>query len=93
MISDAELLRFPGGGLVAKGLADLRHGQRTEEALLLLVARPRLVSIGLEIPEPWMIEFPEHALYEAIEKRCPDGAHAEYNALIHRIVSFANAYP
>jgi hypothetical protein len=35
---------------------------------------------------------PEHALYAMIEGRAHDGAHAAYNAVIQRLVSFANAY-
>ena len=36
--------------------------------------------------------FYEHRLYEAIESRNPEGAHSEYNAMIRRLVSFAEAY-
>lgn len=35
----------------------------------------------------------EHQLFTMLGKRLGRGAHAEYNALIQRIVSFANAYP
>jgi len=88
-----DLARYPGGDLVSKGLADLRAGECTEEALLLLIARSRLTALGFEVPVLPDVPVPyEHTLYEAIEKRLPGGAHAAYNALVARIVSFALAY-
>lgn len=87
------LRRFPGGDLVAKGLADLSNHVHSEEALLVLVAEPRLRGLGFKVPPASGIPLPyEHALFTAIEDRNPDGAHAAYNAVIGRIVSFANAY-
>ncbi len=88
-----DLSTFPGGELVSKGLADLKRGELTQEALLVLVASPRLKQLGFSVPEPADAPaIPEHALYEAIERVKPLGAHSAYNALIRRIVSFANAY-
>lgn len=75
---------LPGGDLVTKGLADLEQGHRTEEALLVLVARPRLRGLGISVPAV-EIDAPEYALYSAIEERCPQGAHTAYNSLIQRI--------
>jgi hypothetical protein len=88
---DRDFSGLPDGDLVSKGLSDLEMGDQTEEALLVLIARPRLRGLGISIPLP-TVDVPEHALYSAIEERCPDGDHAAYNALIQRIVSFANAY-
>ena len=89
----AELEEFPGGDLVAAGLADLETQTKSEAALLVSLAAPRLQGLGLVVPElKGVSQSYEHALYEAIEARMPEGAHAEYNALIRRIVSFANAY-
>lgn len=88
-----ELESLPGGDLVIKGLEDLRKSVISEEALLVLIAGPRLAGLGIEVPEPRNAAPPyEHALYSLIERRCPQGAHATYNALIRRIVSFAQAY-
>lgn len=88
-----DLSRFPGGDLVAKGLADLQSGLVSEEALLVLVAKTRLRNLGLQIAEAPQVEpLYEHRLYEAIEARNAEGAHSEYNALIRRLVSFAEAY-
>jgi len=88
-----NLAMFPGGDLVGKGLADLQNHVCSEEALLVLIASPRLARLGLTIQAPRDFPLPyEHALYSAIERRSPTGAHAAYNALIGRIVSFCQAY-
>jgi len=88
-----DLSKYPGGNLVATGLADLEKKMFSEEALLVAIASPRLRGLGFEVPLIHGVPLPyEHALYEVLEARMPRGAHAEYNALIQRIVSFANAY-
>lgn len=88
-----DLDPYPGGDLVAKGLHDLELSTPTEEALLVSIASPRLQKLGFEVPELRQVPYPhEHALYEALEARLGRGAHGAYNALIGRIVSFANAY-
>ncbi len=88
-----DLSVYPGGDLVAKGLADLNLEILSEEGLLVLVASPRLRDLGIDVPCVEGISMPyEHALFEAIEARMPRGAHGAYNALIERVVSFANAY-
>lgn len=88
-----DLSQFPGGDLVMKGLADLAKNALSNEALLVLVASPRLSNLGIEVPKRSDVPLPyEHALYSALEARNPKGAHNAYNALIQRIVSFANAY-
>ena len=94
MSSNGEsLCVYPGRELVAKGLDDLERGLQTEESLLVMVAGPRLRGLGIEVRDLAFVPTPyEHALYEAIEARLPRGAHAAYNALIQRIVSFANSY-
>lgn len=92
MRANRDLAEFPGGDLVIKGLGDLESATYSEEALLMLIARPRLLRLGFAVPVPWKVEIPEHALYEVVEQRTPNGAHSAYNALIQRIVSFAEAY-
>lgn len=88
-----ELNSFPGGDLVIKGLADLSQRIISDEALLVSVASPRLRALGFVVPELTEVPLPhEHALFEAMERRLDRGAHAAYNALIGRIVSFAQAY-
>lgn len=88
-----NLADFPGGDLVAKGLSDLERGIRSEEAMLVLIAKPRLTGLGFSVPEALGAPEPyEHALYDLLRERNPQGAHSAYNALIRRIVSFAETY-
>ena len=82
---------LPGEDLVTQGLTDLAKGVLSEGALLVLVAGPRLRSLGIQVPE-WKISEPyEHALYSLIEEQLGAGAHSYYNSLIRRIVSYAHA--
>lgn len=93
MSTSEELLAYPGGDLVLKGLKDLEGGVASIEGVLLLVAKTRLRGLGIPVPEIQEVRQPyEHSLYELIEEQRPEGAHAEYNALIGRIVSFAQTY-
>jgi hypothetical protein len=88
-----DLSRFPGGDLVAKGLSDVREGRTTVEALLVQIAQPRLASLGFDMEPPTpSTKSSEHLLYEALEESHGSGAHSAYNALIRKIVSFAQAY-
>lgn len=88
-----RLVDLPGGDFVTKGLADLDKGILSEEGLLILIAGPRLRGLGFTIPVPTGATRPyEDALYFLIELRNPKGAHSAYNALIRRIVSFADSY-
>ena len=72
----------PGGGRE-------NTGQETINALLVSIGAPRLERLGFEIPSP--ISSPEHRLYELLAAEEPDSAHARYNALIRRLVSFERA--
>jgi hypothetical protein len=83
---------LPGADLVCAGLDDLRGGTVTAPALLLLGARERLRQSGIQLPEA-PVEQPERALYVLLEKdEDPGGAHARYNALRQRLVSFCTAF-
>ncbi len=84
-----ELL--PGESLVRQGLGDLRDGRLTEEALLVLIAAPRLRALGLAVPEATSPAPPEHLLFGLLEERLGRGAHSYYNGLIRRIVSYSRA--
>lgn len=79
---------LPGYELVAQGLEDLASGRETVASLLLCVGAPRLRALGLTVP---MVEGPEHRLYARLSEEFGDGAHARYNALIRRLVSFERA--
>ena len=83
-----ELSGLPGGDLVQKGLRDLLDERETAEALLVAIGAPRLRRLGFAVPD---IESPEHSLYELLASDDPDNAHARYNALIRRLVSFERA--
>jgi hypothetical protein len=89
---------LPGADLIERGLADLAAGRESEASLLVLIGRPRLRVLGLEIgdpPAPWSEPphdpLPEHRLYERLAQAGPDAAHSRYNALIRTLVSFERA--
>jgi hypothetical protein len=81
--------RLPGEDLVRKGIADLRRGVESVEALLVSIGAPRLEGLGFEVPPP--IRSPELRLYELLVMNDPDSAHSRYNALVRRLVSFERA--
>ena len=71
------------------GVQDLASGEITVDALLVSMAAPRLHLLGIPVPTPH--EHPESRLYELLVAEFGDGAHARYNALVRRMVSFARA--
>jgi hypothetical protein len=77
---------LPGAELVTKGLADLRLGLETTEALLVSIGAPRLQDLGLDLGSP--IPGAEHRLYEHLARDDADSAHSRYNALVRRLASF-----
>ena len=80
---------IPSGELVAAGLEALGRGDRSVEALLVAVGAPRLKALGVRIPDTEPLpRHPELALYCSLRRRYPGDAHARYNALIRRLVSF-----
>ena len=83
-----QLSGLPGGDLVEKGLRDLSEGHQTREALLVAIGAPRLRQLGFDVAT---LDSPEHRLYELLARDDPDDAHARYNALIRRLVSFERA--
>jgi hypothetical protein len=83
---------LPGAELVVSGTAALARGERTIEALLVAVGAPRLRRLGIHLPSADRLpEAPELALYHAVGAAHPRDAHARYNALIRRLVSFERA--
>ena|SRR5436190_3974192 len=82
---------LPGEELVEQGLRDLTAGRITEEALLVLIASPRLEKLGIAIPKFSIAEPFEHRLYELLSERFGDSAHSRYNSLVRRVVSYARA--
>jgi hypothetical protein len=80
---------LPGSDLVRRGLDDLDANIESMESLLVSIGAERMRRAGLAVPSA--IVSPEHALYEALRREDPDGAHSRYNALIRRLVSFERA--
>ena len=81
---------FPAGELICQGIKDIQAEVESPQALLVAIGRPRLVRIGVSVPE-FSVEFPEMRLYEYISRTDSDAAHSRYNALIRRLVSFERA--
>jgi hypothetical protein len=80
---------LPGWDLVDKGLADRKQGLSSIEALLVSIGSPRLAQLGFDVPSP--IPGAERMLYERLHAEDADSAHARYNALVRRLVSFERA--
>jgi len=95
MTADDLSTRFadlPGAELVVKGLQDLTNHAVSAEALLVLVASPRLRDLGIDVPPSTSVARPfEHRLYELLEDTHGLDAFSRYNALLRRIVSFSRA--
>jgi len=81
---------LPGGDLIRGGLEDLNAGIESPEAFLVAIGKPRLSRLGVPVPnQPFT--SPEILLYRHLWRTDPDAAHARYNALIRRLVSFERA--
>lgn len=84
---------LPGGELLTAGLRDLQAGQRSVNALLILVGRPRLERGGVTLPPnaPTSLR-PEHELYDLlVDELGREQAYSRYNSLMRRLVSLENA--
>lgn len=85
-----EFERLPGGDLVAAGLRDLAASRSTLEAELVLIGAPRLRELGIDVPGGRSAGA-EHRLYALLAATDSETAHARYNALVRRLVSFERA--
>ncbi len=84
-----EELGLPGWEIVDPGLADLAAERVTNESLAISIAAPRLRREGVPVsPE---LEEPERRLYRSLAATEGGLAHARYNAILRRLVSFADA--
>lgn len=81
---------LPGAELILPGIDDLRRGVESVPALLISIGRPRLERLGLDLPANDFDE-PEHRLYALLAAEHGDAAHSRYNALLGRLLSFADA--
>ena len=93
----ASAPHLPGEELLRAGLADLGAGRESEAALVVLIAAPRLRTLGFAVPDikdrsaSGGDQPPEHRLYDLLVRERGAGAHSRYNALLRRIASFARA--
>lgn len=71
------------------GLRDLEAGTPSMAALLVSIGAPRLRQQGVAIDR--VESDPEHRLYRLLASDGSDAAHARYNALVRRLVSFERA--
>ena len=82
---------LPGFDLVAKGVEDLAAGRQSVPALLVSQASSRLRTVGIELPYVDARDL-DWRLYRAVEVEVGElAAHARYNALRRRLVSFLDA--
>jgi hypothetical protein len=81
---------LPGEDLIEAGVKDLHAGRETIAALLVAIGSPRLIGLGLELPEQ-LPKTPEHRLYELLAQDDQDSAHSRYNAFIRKLVSYERA--
>jgi hypothetical protein len=81
--------RLPGEDVIEAGLADLARGVESVPALVVAIGGPRLRALGIDVPAG--PAHPEHRLYERLACEHADAAHARYNALLRRLVSFERA--
>ena len=86
---------LPGEELIVPGLRDLERGSfGTIEALLILIARTRLIDGGLSCLQELngnLPENPEEKLYELLSDTIPDDTYGRYNSLKRKLTSFASA--
>jgi hypothetical protein len=88
-VPQQELERLPGAEIVLPGIADLRAGRETVNALAVRAAASRLGVRelgGSDADEP-----AAHQLYLRLSSELGDRAHSRYNAIIARVASFARA--
>jgi len=87
---EAPPAALPGADLVALGLRDLARGEITVPALLVARAATRLRAAGVPVPVE-LPPDPDLALYRRLSTLQGDAAHARYNALSRRLVSYCVA--
>lgn len=75
--------------MVEVGLKDLADGVESVPSLLVSIGAPRLRRLGIVVPYPF--PCPELRLYTLLQRSGDDAAHARYNALIRRLVSYERA--
>ena len=89
-VGDGSFADLPGADLVLRGVDDLAHARSTPEAALCEVARTRLRSLGLPVPDvPADEGDAELRLYARLGARHPDrDAYVLYCAWLDQLDSF-----
>jgi hypothetical protein len=82
---------LPGAELVNEGLADLAMGRDSVNALAVAMASTRLRAAGIDVLEGHFEGPAAHRLYEQLAREDPRNAYGRYNAIVRRMVSFAQA--
>lgn len=91
MTGPALLSGLPGAALMRDGVRDVLAGSPTIPALVVSVARGRLVRAGvLPAAAPIVATDPERELYRLLLAEGGD-AYSRYNSLIRELVSFVSA--
>lgn len=85
-----DLQHLPGADVISRGLDDARKGISSIESLLVWIARPRLIRLGLSVPESAGTEH-ELQLYQLLGEQYPQDAYSRYGSLLRLLTSFARA--
>lgn len=86
-----DLRALPGGDLVMQGLRDLAAGTNDSvEALLVQIARPRLLAAGVDVPGAARDDA-ELDLYRRLSDDGTEDPYGTYNSLLRRLISCATA--
>ena len=90
-ISDVDNIEtLPGAELVLAGMRDLHNGDISDNALLVLIAKPRLERLGFEVPDVRISRALSHELYSRLEVSKGNSAYSYFNSLLRRLNSFAS---
>lgn len=90
-MEDPALEKLPGAEIVLAGIADLKEGRLSANALAVQLAASRLRALGLDATSTEDDMPAAHRLYEQLNRELGDGAHSRYNAILSRVTSFARA--
>jgi hypothetical protein len=90
-MENQALEALPGAEIVLPGLADLKAGSASINALAVQSAAPRLRALGLEARSAEGELPAAHQLYQQLQGDLGDAAHSRYNAILSRVTSFARA--
>lgn len=91
LVEDQMMEDLPGAEIVLPGIADLKAGRKSTNALAVESAAPRLRALGLEAGEAEGEIPAAHQLYQQLSRDLGDAAHSRYNAILARVASFARA--